>query len=96
MLDSTYPHQALSQGRKFNRDHLQRIFDIKKINVTTLDWLNFTMGSQKSDGTHYLLDVNYFKAQHVIALADLMRKENNLFDISSTWFHPTKRKIRGS
>jgi hypothetical protein len=40
-----------------------------------VDWFYFTIGGQHSDGLHYAAQVNYFKAQHLMAIADLMWKE---------------------
>jgi hypothetical protein len=48
----------------------QQLFDCNRIeNITTVDWMNFTKGAQTSDGVHYLMNVNFFKAQKLLFLA---------------------------
>jgi hypothetical protein len=48
-------------------------------NITTIDWMNFTKGAQTSDGVHYLMNVNFFKAQQLLLLADLMLDEGMFY-----------------
>jgi hypothetical protein len=70
-----YPLQAAPRGHDFNSKMAQLINEGGIQNLTTVDWLNFTMGAQHSDGLHYAAQVNYFKAQHLVAIADLMWRE---------------------
>lgn len=70
-----YPLQAAPQGHDFNAKIAQLIDQEGIRNLTTVDWLNFTIGGQHTDGLHYAAQINYFKAQHLVAIADLMWKE---------------------
>jgi hypothetical protein len=75
-----YPLQAAPQGHIFN-SKMAELIDQKGIrNLTTMNWFNFTTGGQHSDGMHYAAQINYFKAQHLVALADLMWKEGMSID----------------
>lgn len=76
--DEPYPLQSVENGLKFNRE-LKEL--IKPANVTIVDWFNFTLGAMHTDGLHYAAQVNYFKAQHMIALVDLMLKEKRFFHL---------------
>jgi len=78
--DDKYPLQKLSRGLKFNGE-MAKIFRRERVNVTTIDWLNFTVGAMHSDGLHYAAQVNLFKAQHLVALVDLLLKEKRFFSL---------------
>ena len=82
--DSAYPHQQMDSGLRFN-EGMGGIFRKHGINATVVDWLNFTIGAQHSDGLHYAAQVNLFKAQHVIALADRLWNEKKFFQLPSTY-----------
>ena len=75
-----YPLQAAPQGREFNTQMSQLIGQAGIRNLSTVDWLNFTMGGQHSDGMHYAAQINYFKAQHLVAIADRMWTEGMFID----------------
>jgi hypothetical protein len=78
-----YPHQSPEAGIIFNQQ-MQQLFDENGMkNITTIDWMNFTKGAQTSDGVHYLMNVNFFKAQQLLFLADLMLDEGMHFQIGS-------------
>ena len=70
-----YPHQSLNVGIPFNHEMQYFIQHNRIQNLVTMDWLNFTTGAQHSDGLHFAAQVNYLKAQHVVAVANLMKKE---------------------
>lgn len=76
--DKTYPYQSLKAGLKFNND-MSNIFKSFGLNITTIDWLSFTTSAQHTDGLHYAAQVNYFKAQHLISIADHMWREKRIF-----------------
>jgi hypothetical protein len=73
--DEVYPAQSIAAGTPFNAEMKMLIQQDKIRNVTIMDWLNFTIGAQHTDGLHFAAQVNYFKAQHFVAVADLMWKE---------------------
>jgi hypothetical protein len=73
--DKKYPWQGLNKGIPFNVEMTRMIQQDKIQNLTTMDWLNFLTGTQHTDGVHYAAHANYFKAQHIVAVADLMWKE---------------------
>jgi hypothetical protein len=78
-MDERYPHQSPQHGIIFNQQ-MQELFDSNGMeNVTTIDWMNFTKGAQTSDGVHYLMNVNFFKAQQLLLLADLMLDEGMFY-----------------
>ena len=64
---------------KFNLEIQQLMYQAGMRNITTIEWRNMTRYAQTADGVHFLTNVNYFKAQHVIRLADLMWKEEQYF-----------------
>jgi hypothetical protein len=77
--DKRYPHQSPQNGIIFNQQ-MQELFDSNGMeNITTIDWMNFTKGAQTSDGVHYLMNVNFFKAQKLLFLADLMLDEGMFY-----------------
>eukprot|EP00979_Chaetoceros_neogracilis_P007346 scaffold1531_cov247-Chaetoceros_neogracile.AAC.2 len=78
--DDKYPLQKLEVGIKFNNG-MDEIFQSDMINASVVNWLNFTIGAQHSDGLHYAAQVNLFKAQHLIALADRLWKEKQFFNL---------------
>jgi len=78
--DLKYPLQKLEIGLKFNNG-MDEIFQSHMINASVVDWLNFTTGAQHADGLHYAAQVNLFKAQHLIALADRLWKEKQFFNL---------------
>ena len=74
-----YPHQDPQHGIIFNQQ-MQELFHSNGMeNATTIDWMNFTKGAQTSDGSHYLMNVNFFKAQQLLLLADLMLDEGMFY-----------------
>ena len=78
--DDKFPLQKLELGLKFNNG-MDEIFQSDMVNASVVDWLNFTTGAQHSDGLHYAAQVNLFKAQHLIALADRLWKEKQFFNL---------------
>jgi hypothetical protein len=78
--DDKFPLQKLEHGLKFNAG-MDKIFRSNMINAPVVDWLNFTIGAQHSDGLHYAAQVNLFKAQHLVALADRLWKEKRFFKL---------------
>jgi len=79
-----FPLQNLEHGLKFN-DGIDQIFQGNGINAAVVDWLNFTIGAQHSDGLHYAAQVNLFKAQHLIALVDRLWNEKKFFKMPTTY-----------
>jgi hypothetical protein len=78
-VNKRYPHQSPQNGIIFNQQ-MQELFDSNGMeNTTTIDWMNFTKGAQTSDGVHYLMNVNFFKAQQLLLLADLMLDEGAFY-----------------
>jgi hypothetical protein len=78
-----YPHQSPQMGMLFNQQ-MQELFDSHGMeNITMIDWMNLTKGAQTSDGVHYLTNVNFFKAQQVLLLAELMLDEGMFY--ASPW-----------
>ena len=75
-----YPLQAAPQGHIFNSKMAKLIAKAGIRNLTTMNWFNFTTGGQHSDGLHFAAQINYFKAQHLVALADLMWNEGMSID----------------
>lgn len=74
-----YPHQGPKFAKPFNYA-METEFELAGMqNVSFMDVFNLTLGAQTSDGLHKLLDVNYFKAQYTLALADLMLAEKKYF-----------------
>jgi hypothetical protein len=70
--DAKYPRQSRENGLVFNQE-MQRL--LLPHGIPILDWWNLTADAQTSDGVHYLVDVNYAKAQHLLYLAELLSKE---------------------
>ncbi|KAL3780807.1 hypothetical protein ACHAWO_004453 [Cyclotella atomus] len=84
--DEKYPDQAESNGLQFNAN-IQSIINGSGVkNVTTIDWFNFTKGAMHTDGLHFAAQVNYFKVQHIVALADLMVREQQWLDLENFTF----------
>jgi hypothetical protein len=78
-MNQGYPHQSAQYGIIFNQ-RMQELFDSNGMeNITTIDWMNLTKGAQTSDGVHYLMNVNFFKAQQLLLLADLMLDEGMFY-----------------
>jgi hypothetical protein len=105
-VDKKYPRQSPHNGIIFNQQ-MQELFDSNGMeNITTIDWMNLTKGAQTSDGVHYLMNVNFFKAQQLLFLADHMLDERMFYSktISPTpaptvpqRLHPlSRRRLRQS
>jgi hypothetical protein len=78
-VDKKYPRQSAQNGIIFNQQ-MQELFDSNGMeNITTIDWMNLTKGAQTSDGVHYLMNVNFFKAQQLLFLADHMLDERMFY-----------------
>ena len=75
-----FPYQSLRAGLPFNEKMAEYIERDKIHNLVTMDWLNFTTGAQHTDGLHFAAQANYFKAQHLVAVTDLMWKEKMFVD----------------
>ena len=69
-----YPHQSPANGTAFNTQ-METMFSNMSRNLTIINWMNMTRAAQVSDGLHFLTDVNHFKAQQILLLADAMRRE---------------------
>jgi hypothetical protein len=79
VVDKIFPHQSPENATIFNQQ-MQDLFDSSGMeNITTINWMNFTKGAQTSDGVHYLMNVNFFKAQQLLSLADLMLDEGKFY-----------------
>jgi hypothetical protein len=79
-----YPDQNLAVGIPFNEKMGELMRKDQIQNLVTMDWLNFTTGAQHSDGLHLAAQVNYLKAQHVIAVANLMHEERMVVSFNET------------
>lgn len=75
LLDDKFQSQTMSKGLAFNEAMSNRLRS-KGNNIPILEWVNFTVGAQSIDGFHFSANINYFKAQHIVALAKLMLDEN--------------------
>ena len=84
--DGKYPHQAESNGLQFNADMKSIINGSGVTNVSTIDWFNFTKGAMRTDGLHFAAQVNYFKVQHLVTLADLMVRERQWLSLENSTF----------
>jgi hypothetical protein len=73
-LDILYPRQSMQEGRKFDKK-MDRLFVRQNISVPTLRWIPLSFGSPKSDGLHFLTDVYLQEAQHVMILANMLKRE---------------------
>jgi hypothetical protein len=73
-----YPHQSPANGTIFNK-HMESLLRAMSSNVAIVNWINMTKAAQVSDGLHFLTDVNYFKAQHILLLADEMQQEKKYY-----------------
>lgn len=78
--NNKYPLQAAPQGQDFNTKIAELVTKSGIRNLATVDWFNFTMGGQHTDGLHYAAQINYFKAQHLVALADRMWTEQKFIE----------------
>ena len=75
-LDSKYVVQRRENVLRFNRE-MEAIFHRQGVKgFAIVDWTSFTTEAQTSDGVHHLASVNYFKAQYLLYIASLMKKEN--------------------
>mmetsp|Transcript_10151 Transcript_10151/g.15658 ORF Transcript_10151/g.15658 Transcript_10151/m.15658 type:complete len:161 (+) Transcript_10151:3-485(+) len=90
-----YPHQNYTNALRFNSNmeelfqfsygqggnvpHQQSQTGSVMQMMGMMNWMNFTQAAQTSDGMHYLSQVNYFKAQYTLYLAELMKKERRIF-----------------
>jgi hypothetical protein len=66
--DAAWPHQSRERTREFNAV-IQAA--AAERGAYFLDWWNLTLGAQTSDGEHHLTDVNVFKVNYLLRLADL-------------------------
>jgi hypothetical protein len=78
--NNKYPLQEAPQGQDFNTKIAELLTQSGIRNLATVDWFNFTMGGQHTDGLHYAAQINYFKAQHLVALADRMWTEQKFIE----------------
>jgi hypothetical protein len=81
VLDVLFPRQSMKEGRTFDRK-MDKLFIREKISVPTLRWIPLTFGAQKSDGLHFLTDVNLQEAQHVMILANMLKREGKYQSIA--------------
>lgn len=73
-LDLKFPHQAREKAIVFNQN-MSNYFASIKMNVIELHFWNMTKDAQSSDGLHYMLDVNVFKAFFLLRVAHLLKEE---------------------
>jgi hypothetical protein len=75
-LEVIFPTQARAEGVKFN-EKMKKLLasELEFANIAVVDHFNFTKGAQTADGLHALTNVNYFKAQHYLHVANLMLQE---------------------
>ena len=74
LVHSKYPHQSPANGTLFN-EQMELMFQKMSLNLTIINWMNMTKAAQVSDGLHFLTDVNHFKAQQILVLAEAMQRE---------------------
>jgi hypothetical protein len=74
-----YPHQGPKFAMPFNYAMETEFALAGMQNISFMDVFNLTLGAQTSDGLHKLLDVNYFKAQYTLAVAEFMLAEEKYF-----------------
>ena len=68
------PHERREHDVEFNREMEERLRSLK-MNVTAVDWFNFTLDAQTSDGSHFLTDVNLFKGYYLLTLAGMLKAQ---------------------
>jgi hypothetical protein len=73
--DGPFPHQSANIGLPFDIKMRELIQKDKYNNLVMVEWYNFTAGAMYTDGLHFATNVNYFRAQYLVALLDLMWKE---------------------
>ena len=83
--DAQFPLQAASKGLKFNADMTSILNQSGVQNIAVVDWYSFTKGAMHSDGLHFAAQVNYFKVQHLVALADRMVKEQRWLGLENVY-----------
>jgi hypothetical protein len=66
--DASWPHQSRERTREFNT--VVQAAAAER-GAYFLDWWNLTLGAQTSDGEHHLTDVNVFKVNYLLRLAEL-------------------------
>ncbi|CAB9514370.1 expressed unknown protein [Seminavis robusta] len=82
-LYDQYPQQRAESAIQFDKD-MEPIWEQQQwYNVTTIHWMNFTKRAQTSDGVHYLTETNYFRAQYLLQLAQLMKQEQITFHVGN-------------
>ena len=54
---------------------METMFANMSRNLTILNWMNMTQAAQNSDGLHFLTDINHFKAQQILVVAEAMQRE---------------------
>jgi hypothetical protein len=71
-----FPTQTQDKAVKFN-EKMKKLLasELEVANIAVVDHFNFTKGAQTADGLHALTNVNYFKAQHYLHVANLMLQE---------------------
>ncbi|KAL3902634.1 MAG: hypothetical protein SGILL_010756, partial [Bacillariaceae sp.] len=65
-------------GTIFNQEMELLLLEMS-LNVTIVNFMNLTKGAQVSDGLHFLTDVNHFKAQQILLVADAMQREKRYY-----------------
>jgi hypothetical protein len=73
-LDTIYNQQSMANGVKFD-EIMDGLFARFNLSVPTLRWIPLTLGSMKTDGLHSMTDVNLQKAQHLMILATMLKRE---------------------
>lgn len=71
-LDEKYQDQSMDAGLQF--DATMKKF-MKNLTIPTIQWIPLTVGAATADGLHYTTDVNLERAQHVMLLASMLKKE---------------------
>ncbi|CAB9517128.1 expressed unknown protein [Seminavis robusta] len=76
LYDSLFPFQAQDRAKYFNDEVDEWIYHVSNHTIIQMDTVNMTRGAQKSDGAHFLLNVNFFKAQYLLQIAKKMKEED--------------------
>jgi hypothetical protein len=74
VLDRRFQEQSMSKGLIFDSE-IEKKLQRFGFSVPTLSWINLTLGSTKTDGLHFMTDVNLERAQHLMILAKILRTE---------------------
>ena len=73
-LDRLYPLQSMKVGKLFD-SKMETLFRSHRLSVPALRWFSLSLGAPKSDGLHFLTDVYLEQAQHLMILANMLKRE---------------------